>query len=289
MAAAEGRDREAMAQKLAFRRAEDRMAPVEYMDWAKGQGAHDPFGTRADLSGQSDLQPFVGQDLGPGGTIYRGPRPARGLIIVFCSKAHRMGLPTPALLQRISAGDWDVLMLRDLAQSHFRHGCEGLARGFPALVGYLRHMAKGYGRVVLFGASLGAAASVRMAIAMGGVPVVAFGARPALDIDRMYRDREPGFAFDPLCACLPVGDRDISYVYGADFRPDRRAARMFQAVTGGYLRPVPRLAEHGVPGPMWRAGLLGAFMETALSEAITPAMRQRKLGEILARVVPEPD
>jgi hypothetical protein len=287
MVAAEGRDREGLARKLAFRRAEDRMAPLAFMEWANGQGLDDPFGTRADLAGQVVLQPFVGQDLAAGATLYRGPGRARGLLILFCSKAHRMGLPTPALLQRISAGDWDVLMLRDLAQSHFRHGCEGLADGFPALAVYLRDLARGYARVVLMGASLGAAASVRMAIAMGGLPVVAFGARPALDIDRMYQDPAPGMAFDALCACLPAARRDISYVYGADFRPDRRAARMFQAVTGGWLLPVPRLAEHGVTGPLWRAGLWGAFLAEALGDDLAPAARARRMAAILARVVPE--
>ena len=39
--------------------------------------------------------------------------------------------------------------------------------------------------------------------------------------------------------------------------------------------------------PLWRAGLLGAFLDAALGDDLAPAARAQRMADILARLVPE--
>lgn len=231
----------------------------------------------AHLSGVADLEPYQRCELAADVTLFRGrSRPkGRGLLVAFTARFGRVTIATAAFLQCIPASDWDVLMLRDSAQTHYRRGCAGFADGFPALAERVAAMIPAYDRTVVMGASIGGFPAIRLALAMEWFRGVSFGGTVASDIDRMFHDPFPGLAFDPICACLPQVRRDLVFVHGADHPRDRRAARNFAKITGGRTFGMAGYRGHAVVAELWQRGRLSPFLAALMNDRLQgPALHQ---------------
>jgi pimeloyl-ACP methyl ester carboxylesterase len=269
--------------------AEVRMTPRDFMAWIK-RAAREPDAadliqsneTRQFLTRKWWLKRFQKEDFGPHVSLYRGRTwtKGRGLLVGVTAGQGGLTIPTPALLQCVSARKWDVLMLRDPDRNQYRRGCAGFADTFPALAERVAEIGRPYAHCTVVGTSLGGLAAIRLALTMPGVRGVSVAGVPARDINSLFKDSFPGLAYDPLCACLPEVSRDLWFVHGADHRADRRTAKQFATITGGKTFGIDGCKTHNIFALLWRKQLLSPFLA-----AILDGRRQgRKLRAELVRI-----
>jgi len=193
-----------------------------------------------------------------------GRRSHKGLAVVFTGKKQRPMMPLPSFLQRINADQWDVLVLRDRRQMHYRMGCQEFASDFQTLAHHIMEIGKNFDRVVSIGTSMGGLAAVRLALIGGAQRAVSIGGRRPWDAHRVKEDKSNPPAFDPICACLPRAQRDVLLVHAEGCLPDVQEAQFAAEVCGGCSFPVSGLNNHGVMKHLWEQGLLGDFLSIAM-------------------------
>lgn len=289
MKAQAGRELTPAALQRALRSLEDDLGPAEFLARIGSDATADLARAMAegrvatDLRGFQQVQSFLRQPFGPDATLFAGRPHATGrrLLVAFAGRLHRLMVPTPVFLQRLPAAEWDVLILRDTRQTHFREGCLGLAEGFPALSARIRDIARPYASATALGVSMGALAAVRLALRLD-IRAVAIGAGWPQDVQRLFRREGAPPAFEPVCACLPRRSRDLIFVHPADHAEDARAARYFAAESGGLAYGVPGVSVHGVLGALWSDGRLGPFLRTVLDRAATGRALAGLLDEAVA-------
>ncbi len=228
-------------------------------------------------------QSFVRQDFGPDVTLFRGRKHPGGrrLLVAVTALWGRMTIPTPVFLQSVLARDWDVLLLRDGARTHYRRGCAGYADSFPALVERVAGLASGYAGCCAMGTSMGGLTAIRLALQIPGARGVSVGGRAAADIARLFQDRFAGLAFDPLCACLPEASRDLVFLHGGDNVHDRRVARQFAEITGGQRIGLRDMKAHAILADFWRQGTLKPALAALMDQRLTGGRLARSLAGIV--------
>lgn len=235
--------------------------------------------TALHLQAQTILQPFSATAMAPDAVLYQGRATASGrnLLIAFTGRKNRLMLPLPLFLQDIDAATWDVLVLRDRSLSQFRNGCHGLATSFPDLAHRLAALAADYTAAAAIGTSMGGLPAIRLSLLTGSIRGISVGGSPPSDAARLLAGKDPGPAFDLICACLPPARRDLLYVYGEDHAQDAEAARLCAGQTGGVLLPVPDHNRHFILWQLHQSGRLGAFLQTVLDPGIGPAAMAKTL------------
>ncbi|MCC6305436.1 MAG: hypothetical protein IT545_09595 [Rhodobacteraceae bacterium] len=272
LGAARGRAAEALVLE-----AERILTPGEFLDLVAtlARTGHPAHALLAARRAEGDLaasrrppEPFVRTPLGEDALFFRGPGPVAGktLVIGFAGLRGRLGIPTACLLQRLDARRHDLLLLHDGARAQFRQGCRGLARDFPGLVAAVaaRAGAPAYGRRIAIGYSIGALPAAQFAVLAGAERAVAVSARPRDDALRLLRGEAVPTAFDPLCACLARGQREILFVHAERHDVDRAAARALAGAGGGVSVAVLGLGNHGVVDTLWVRGSLERVLAFAL-------------------------
>lgn len=241
----------------------------------------------ADLRNFPAPQPFVEEPLAAGAALMRGAAAPTGrrLLVLFTGRLGRPLLALPVFLQRVPAAEWDVLLLRDPGQTHYRDGAEGFARTFPDLCARIGALAAPYAGMLAFGTSMGGLPAIRFALNRGGIRGISVCGLPAWDVARLMRDGSAPPAFDPICACLPQARRPFFFLHAAGNAADGAAAATAAAATGGVTIPVARAEGHGLLGKLWRDGRFDGFLAACLAPAATadsiaaalvPPVRPRK-------------
>lgn len=222
---------------------------------------------RRGLSGAAALQHFRRRSIAPGAWIYRHPEARRGrsLLVCFTGKGGRMGVAITGFLQAVAAERFDVLVLRDRAETHYRAGLSPGDTGFDDIVALVAALTRrlGHGHVTAMGASMGGMAAVRLGLWPGCGRAVALCGRPPNDAPRLLAQCAPA-AFTPLCACLPRARRPLVFVHPDVTGPDRDWARHFARLTGGSALAVPGTGQHAILGELSKTGRLQPFLDHIL-------------------------
>ena len=270
-------------------RMENSLAPREFLDVADALRETPDSGASQliedglvaqDLRKARTLQPFLRTILSENVVFFsadpQSPRAAtdpapdaatRGkrLLVCFCGRSGRMMLPLPVFLQRIDAAQFDVLLLKDSRQNHFRTGCIGLAPDFAGVAATIRHRyAARYAGMQSIGVSMGGLSAIRFAILAGCDRAVSICGMPADDVLRLHNPDGPPPAFDPLCDCMGRHAPPVLFVYPQGEPRDRFWARHYAWLTRGRTLRVRGVRHHGVMGAMWKGGQLDQLMALSL-------------------------
>ena len=188
------------------------------------------------------------------------PNHDKTLLVCFSGNARRLMLPISLLLQCLEPQALDLLLLRKGADKRpYLAGLQGVCNSFIELLEHIDAMASAclYRRVITLGTSSGGFPAVMAAMAMGAARGVSVcGASPA------------AVSHDHLRLPFSAGNNrgtEITLVYGAEFAPDRNAARAIKAVYGGRLYPIAAVGEHNVLNALRARGELAGFLETVLA------------------------
>lgn len=234
------------------------------------------FGNRLEKSNlfqylidQPKLRHFDRKDISPDVTLYTSgdthkTLSQRTILVCFAASGGRLTLPIAAFLQSIPDMSWDILLLRDQSQNHYRQGCFGLAQNFLTLCHAISAISREYGRVISLGTSMGGAPAIRFGLIHNTVLSVSIGGRRWNDISRIAETNLETPPFDNICACLLPADRSMIYVYSASHQKDKDEAHAMVALTGGVTMPISSATTHHVLGELWINNKLPMFLNAVL-------------------------
>ena len=191
------------------------------------------------------------------------PTKDKTLVLAFAGRQQRLMIPNVLFLQGLSAKHYDIVVLSDPSQHHFKKGCPGYADSFMGLVNALeRDMPRAnYRRTVAFGVSMGGLPAIRYALVTGVERGICVGARASWDIYRLLIGDAPPHFYDPICACSKLDHPGLVFVYGADNEKDRDQARDFSKLLGAQTVEVPEVSSHNILATMLESRTLGPFLD----------------------------
>jgi hypothetical protein len=254
-----------------FNQVEDMLTPLELVEL--GRRIDDPtmraaYARRRTVHevAEKPPEPYVQRQLAPTVRIYSDPaRPPGGktLLVAFAGRLQRLMVPTVALLQNLPAEFYDVVLLYDPAQQHFRGGCPDYGASFLGLIAALeRDVPRArYLRSVAFGASMGGLPAIWYGLIAGTDRAICVGGRRPWDAHRISAGDLPPHAYDPLCACCTGGHTGMVFVHGSSHEVDRRDAEHYAAIVGGQVLAIPGMGTHSPLATLWQQHQLGRFLD----------------------------
>jgi len=206
-------------------------------------------------------------------TLYHGSGDAkdRELIIGFTGLEGNLFQSSPIVLQHLDATEHDLLIIRDEdRQTYGSKGAGGV--GLDALLQRLSELSSSYRSTVTIGASMGGAAAVRTAAALG--------ARRGISIGGRGRD-DAGVEAEAGAGTAPHGaGTELWCIYGAEHHRDPEGARLLQReFPHARLVPIAGVDTHNTPQFLLRQGALSSFYALLLGDGTG-------LGSIEGEVAP---
>lgn len=196
-------------------------------------------------AGKPSPEPYARQQLLPGILLFggRGAREQRTLVVGFPGNGGRLMMPIPIILQHLSAGTADLVLVPDRAKAAYRKGIAPLADTVEeALVHLKHHLPGGYRRVATFGTSSGGIPSLLAASVLGADTALAVGAGHP---DDEHWTQTRGVSKRQLLEAAAPGlaGHRITLAFGAQSPADAISA---DAITG--IVPHARTLSVSIPG-----------------------------------------
>jgi len=191
------------------------------------------------------------------------PSKDKTLVLAFAGRQQRLMIPNVLFLQGLPAEHYDIVLLSDTSQHHFKKGCPGYADSFMGLIEALERDVPraNYRRSVAFGVSMGGLPAIRYALVTGVERAICVGARASWDIYRLLIGDAPTHFYDPICACSKPDHRGLVFVYGADNEMDRDQALDYSKLPGAQRVEVPEVSSHNILATMLESRTLGLFRD----------------------------
>jgi len=189
---------------------------------------------------------------------------------------NRLMLPLSALLQRIPARRFDVVLLRDPDQCGFLRGIRGYGDDLAAVVGRLKREIPlvSYATVRCLGVSAGGAAALYAGEMIGASRAVCIGGGHPLRAPELLKARGlDGHELDRVRgAPSSAAPTSMACYFAEDYPRDRANARSLRDVfPAARTVAIPEIAAHNVLFELLKRGQLRRFLEDALLADRGPA------------------
>lgn len=270
---------------------EDILTPREYL--ALGEALRDPelidlYGRRTVTKIMAGQQPesFERRRIAPHVLYFGDPahdRTRKTLLVGFAGRLGRLMIPNVGFLQCLPAEHFDMVVINDPEQLHFRRGSQGYADSFMGLVAAIERdfPAATYGRVVSIGASMGGLPAVWYGLMAPARRSICVGGRAAWDVTRLIEGQAPPHAYDPICACCEKTHAEVVFVYAQDHSIDRVQAGHFAGLLGAQTLPIPAVRSHSPLAHLWQTGSLPHFLnQLTRARSFQPRWVIKKFPEI---------
>ena len=253
-----------------FNQIEDILTPREYA--ALGERLSDPElaafyrwrSVALAMAGQ-EPQSFERRQITPNVLLFSDPAHAardKTLLVGFAGRLGRLMIPNVGFVQCLPAERFDIVILSDPLNRHFREGVPGCGTSFRTLVDAVgRHFPReNYRRHVAIGTSMGGLPAVWYGLMAGADRTIGIGARAAWDVTRLLDGQGPRHAYDPVCACCSGRHREIVFVHARDHETDRIQAGHFARILNAQVLAIPGVDNHSPLAQLWESGSLSPFL-----------------------------
>lgn len=209
--------------------------PNEFDDWL------DDLAAMA-ASVRPEPAPFQSVELDRTTTLYTGEKRAPGVVVAFCGKAGLLFVPIALILQYLTPGEFDLLLIRE-AYKDSENGtnlsfAENLEK-LGAAVGLTR-----YREIRTLGTSAGGAAALAAGVVTGATRAISFsGHLPSAGIT--YRGKATVSEVEQILRGAKPATR-FSAVYGAENRFDAGNAMALSKMVPLHHYAIPGVKEHNV-------------------------------------------
>jgi hypothetical protein len=215
---------------------------------------------------RSEIQQFRLRRLSRNILHYSGGTRARALVVGFCGKAGVLFMPIPAILQYFTAGECDVLVVRDPARMGFVDGMLGYADSFSQMIERLRadaDMAE-YEEIRTFGTSGGGAAALAGGVLLNARRAVCFCGHLPSSSGRYGSHAGSAIMEGILRGAAPL--TKYYCAFGDTNANDANRARDFEQALQVRLRPIEGVSDHNVIFEVHKKrGLVALFNEVGLT------------------------
>lgn len=239
--------------------------------WQEARGLDEPAAVWLEglqkQAGVSALQGFTRQSLGWGLRLYRGSGDAtfKTLILAFSTRAERLMMPLPSVLQHIDASRFDVLLVPDRTRSSFELGLPPLGESVTALVDAVAALpsVQRYSSVRALGCSGGGFAALMASAQLGLEMGVSVGGR----FPKGRRWHRIQSVLATRRARSGSGGSPLLVAYGRPKTRDRKFAHAFVRGASAHALPVDYAdgeAGHLVLAEMLERQTLQAFIDQTI-------------------------
>lgn len=207
-------------------------------------------------------QRYCRQPLAENIDVYTDPfvsTAQKSLIVAFCGAANGMMISTPAFLQYLPSGRYDIVLLRDPTKLYYVFAIPPYAQTLPDLAQRLAADlgAKNYRRIYCFGASMGGFPALRFGILLRAETAISAGGGFL-----RYPARGQEFdipAFDLLCGCNAETPTTLICCYSTGLERDALSVEVLARTFRVQRMPVVA-AQHNFFNVLWQEGKLKTFL-----------------------------
>jgi hypothetical protein len=172
-----------------------------------------------DAPRRSEVKRFFRTQFAPGAALYSNEPAAPTLVVGFCGKAFRLGMPLPVVLQSLDPSRFDLLRLADSRRLYFDQGIPGFASSFMDLTDKIRALAarRKYEAIITYGFCMGGFPALRMGDLLSARRAISVAGRAVWHPTRLTSGQAVS-AFDSICDCR-MPSKTPSYVVFSSGKP----------------------------------------------------------------------